>query len=375
MNSTLGIERHLLFLTAFWLSTAHSTSFECSKAKSIPEQLICSTPELSKADDELNIIFEKARAQSTDKQLFKEWARQRWNNRERNCRDVACIRSWYADQINFYSELLGDNLLPQPTHKYFTNQSKPSHDFFENPLLLWGTSGIGLYIFTLSMRGLLNRRNEKKKREALARDIARFQTELSKHLPALSRNRAVKIMADEYGFKDFSRWEKEKISFLKKLSFNSKPSNGYYELNLDAQSSILEECISNYNKKTPVQLNSKYIETMTGLEYEHFCAEQLRENGWKARVTSASGDQGVDIIAETDGYKVALQCKKYASPVGNSAVQEVSSGVQYWGANLGVVVTNNTYTRSALELANVQGVILIHHDQLDRLKDLIKTRL
>lgn len=105
------------------------------------------------------------------------------------------------------------------------------------------------------------------------------------------------------------------------------------------------------------------------MDFEHYCADLLKANGWQAQVTQASGDQGIDIIAEYDGKKAVFQCKKYASPVGNKAVQEVIEGKQFCGASIAAVVSNASYTQSAKQLANTTGVYLLHHSELAQFKE------
>lgn len=61
---------------------------------------------------------------------------------------------------------------------------------------------------------------------------------------------------------------------------------------------------------------------------------------------------------------MVLQCKKYSSPVGNGAVQEVHAGKGFLGADISVVVSDATFTKSAKELAGILGVLLIHHSAL-----------
>lgn len=69
------------------------------------------------------------------------------------------------------------------------------------------------------------------------------------------------------------------------------------------------------------------IDGMEGHEFEYFCADLLRKNGFvDVSVTRGSGDQGVDILATKDGIKYAVQCKNYATPLGNTPVQEVVAG-------------------------------------------------
>ncbi len=98
---------------------------------------------------------------------------------------------------------------------------------------------------------------------------------------------------------------------------------------------------------------------MDGLQYENACAEYLKKHGfYNVVVTKASGDQGVDVIAEKAGHKYGIQCKYYTGAVGNKAVQEAYSGAAYYNCDKAVVMTNSTFTKSAIELAKKLGVEL-----------------
>lgn len=107
------------------------------------------------------------------------------------------------------------------------------------------------------------------------------------------------------------------------------------------------------------------IDSMDGHSFEYFCADILRKNGYSnVNVTQGSGDQGVDIIAERDGIKYAVQCKRYTQSVGNKAVQEIYAGKQFYHCHVGAIMTNNYFTSSAKELAKVNGIILWDRDYL-----------
>lgn len=109
------------------------------------------------------------------------------------------------------------------------------------------------------------------------------------------------------------------------------------------------------------------MDIMDGGEFENFCAEILMEKGYEnVEVTKGSGDQGVDIIAEKDGIRFAVQCKCYSNTVGNKAVQEVYSGKNFYNCQIGVVMTNNYFTKSAIELAASNGTILWDRDYLNK---------
>lgn len=99
-----------------------------------------------------------------------------------------------------------------------------------------------------------------------------------------------------------------------------------------------------------------------GQEYEYFVAEYLRRTGYsQVTVTKGSGDYGVDILATKNGIKYAVQCKYYSSPVSLKAVQEVVAGAPCYGCNAAMVVTNNTFTKSAIKLAATNGVTLLSY--------------
>jgi len=74
---------------------------------------------------------------------------------------------------------------------------------------------------------------------------------------------------------------------------------------------------------------------------------------------------------QKEGFTYVVQCKLYNQPVGNKAVQEVTSAQAYYEAIGAVVITNNDYTKSARQLAESQNVWLLHDSQLAEWNSLI----
>lgn len=110
------------------------------------------------------------------------------------------------------------------------------------------------------------------------------------------------------------------------------------------------------------------IEEMTGIEFENYSADILKANGFEnVQVTQMSKDYGVDIIAYKDEIKYAIQCKKYSSPVGIQSVQEVLGSKTMNDCHVAVVLTNNTFTTSAKELAEKNNVLLWDGNKLNEL--------
>jgi len=85
--------------------TIYPTSFDCAKAKSISENLICHNSELAASDREMAGIFNQAKAAATDTEAFTKRVRKQWNYREKNCFDNACLTAWYAYMKDVLSQI------------------------------------------------------------------------------------------------------------------------------------------------------------------------------------------------------------------------------------------------------------------------------
>lgn len=117
------------------------------------------------------------------------------------------------------------------------------------------------------------------------------------------------------------------------------------------------------------------IDAMDGYSFEKWCAELLRKNGYtNVEVTPGSGDQGVDVIAVKDGIRYAIQCKCYSSDLGNTPVQEVRSGKDFYDCDVAVVMTNRYFTKGAKQLAEKTMVRLWGRDKLKEMIELSANR-
>ncbi len=115
------------------------------------------------------------------------------------------------------------------------------------------------------------------------------------------------------------------------------------------------------------------MDLMEGHEFEYYCADLLRRAGFlEVEVTRGSGDYGVDILAERDGVTYAVQCKRYDGPVGVKAVQEAYAGRDYYDRMVGAVMTNQYFTRPAVEVARKLKILLWDRGYLESmLEDIV----
>lgn len=117
-----------------------------------------------------------------------------------------------------------------------------------------------------------------------------------------------------------------------------------------------------YRKNCDVQ----ELDEIEGHDFEYFCADLLKKRGFvDVTVTKGSGDYGVDVLAEKDGVTYGIQCKAYATPVGVKAVQEAYAGKEYYDRMVGAVLTNQYFTKPAVEAAKKLKILLWDRGYLD----------
>lgn len=223
---------------------------------------------------------------------------------------------------------------------------------------------------------------EEEKRKALYEENVRkfdlrVREMIGEHIRTLALKWDQTIYQDEYGNYFFDRWFSArdyfinnvllKDEFINFFSLASHSDSHFFddlraERLLQLQQMVSEE-VAKYKDENAAS-ESYDVENFTPTQFEFFCAELLKARGWTARLTAATGDQGIDIIANIGDSKAVFQCKKYSQPVGNAAVQEIIAGQRYEQADFAAVVTNSTYTPSARQLAKAKGVHLLHHTEL-----------
>lgn len=98
--------------------------------------------------------------------------------------------------------------------------------------------------------------------------------------------------------------------------------------------------------------NSKYWDEaqfwlgLNGLQFEQEVADVFRKNGFKAEVTPATGDGGVDIIMHKDNLKYIVQCKKYSNhPVTPQELRALWGVKDDFSADRILMVTTSTLTK------------------------------
>jgi hypothetical protein len=194
----------------------------------------------------------------------------------------------------------------------------------------------------------------------------------SKHREALASELDRHSYIDTYGNRNQEQWEQKARSYF--INTVIRPMlNHSQNMLLDEELSGINLIIDSYALSALDSLHGKngYHSKMSGTEYEKLCKRILEDEGWNVQTTKTTGDQGVDLIASKSNIKVAIQCKKSLSTIGNKAVQEIVSGAKHYHIFIPVVVSNADFTPQAKTLAFTNHVLLLHHNELIKLVDIV----
>ena len=226
----------------------------------------------------------------------------------------------------------------------------------------------GAIVFTVLW---LKERLRRRRIEKLNRTI---QDTVYAHSRALIRKRYQTLRHDDYGNLIWEPWLKEISYFIEKVLFpairTERELRAFGEVQVEGVIQIINALVERMAEEEGGQIN--FGPNLTPLDFENYCADQLRAIGWNASTTKKSGDQGSDVVAEKEGHRLVLQCKLYNHPVGNKAVQEVAAARVHEQADYAAVVTNTRYTVAAQQLASTNGVLLLHHSDLRDIDNLLE---
>ena len=96
-----SMSRYLPIILGWMLllpSMGYAASYDCAKAKTEIEKLICKFVDLSHLDDQMGLLYRRARAKTVDSDRLKREQRQ-WLNERNKCEHVRCIKASYEARM------------------------------------------------------------------------------------------------------------------------------------------------------------------------------------------------------------------------------------------------------------------------------------
>jgi restriction system protein len=104
-----------------------------------------------------------------------------------------------------------------------------------------------------------------------------------------------------------------------------------------------------------------FLKTISPQDFEHFTARLYARLGYHVQVVGGSHDGGIDLVADKDGRRHYIQCKRYSTrqvPVG--AVRDFYGAMADKAASgKGFFITTSTFTLEAEKFAQGKPIELI----------------
>jgi holliday junction DNA helicase RuvB len=110
---------------------------------------------------------------------------------------------------------------------------------------------------------------------------------------------------------------------------------------------------------------------MTALAFKEFSVNLFREMGYTVEITPGTSDNGIDLLLRKNNQLIAVQCKRWSTPIRESIVRDFYSALMSSAAQSGYVVTTSTFTSHAYSFAESKPVQLV---DLEALIDLATRR-
>ncbi|MDB6084885.1 MAG: hypothetical protein JWN43_2766 [Gammaproteobacteria bacterium] len=132
-----------------WPVCSAAASFNCAKAKTPNEVMICGDPQLSVMDDDLAALYRAAKAVAKNTAAFKKETTEEWHRRE-NCTDRDCLVGWYNRRIAQLAAALNHAQIARvPTHPVAV-QSPPAKPVAVAVPPADGSSGISTIVLAIA---------------------------------------------------------------------------------------------------------------------------------------------------------------------------------------------------------------------------------
>lgn len=125
------------------------------------------------------------------------------------------------------------------------------------------------------------------------------------------------------------------------------------------------------NRKKMMDQKVEQLYQLTPREFEEWTESPFKSLGFQNVVlTPQSGDKGLDLIAEKDGNKIAIQCKKFKGVVGSPVIQAFAGALQTAEIDKGYFITTGSYSVDAEKMAQDLPIELYNKNTLGDLIEL-----
>lgn len=108
-----------------------------------------------------------------------------------------------------------------------------------------------------------------------------------------------------------------------------------------------------------VRTQEEFWCSLSGAQFETELAALFRRAGFRAELTPATGDEGVDIWLQTDQGKEIVQCKARRTPIGPTVARELFGTLQHFQVQGAILASTSGFTRGVLEYVRGKPIKLL----------------
>lgn len=101
-----------------------------------------------------------------------------------------------------------------------------------------------------------------------------------------------------------------------------------------------------------------YWRSMNGRTFEREINDLFIRHGYKTLLCKGGGDGGIDIIAEKEKVKIAIQCKAHSSRISPSVARDLLGTISSSGISQGYLITLNGGTSGTIEFCKNNNIVL-----------------
>ena len=100
------------------------------------------------------------------------------------------------------------------------------------------------------------------------------------------------------------------------------------------------------------------VQRLDPIDFERLVGYLYQKEGYKVYLTSASGDEGIDLLLRKGSQKTVVQCKRYAGTVGQATVRDLYGAMGHTHADAGALITSGTISAPAAAWAQGKPISL-----------------
>jgi tetratricopeptide (TPR) repeat protein len=104
--------------------------------------------------------------------------------------------------------------------------------------------------------------------------------------------------------------------------------------------------------------NVAFIDSLTGIEFEHFMAEHFKKHHFLVNISPPTRDKGSDLVITNENTRMVVQTKRTNSSTGIRAVQATFSAMHFHRCDRCVLISTNFFTVDAIKMAKQINVEL-----------------